>query len=380
GLVGAARLSGLLLEAGALRPLLLAAGPDPPLPGTPAPPPPAGGAEELGPASAFRLHRALDRAWRGALYDAAAHLPAGDPRLLWLARMALVATFGPAADRAAPVLARHVAAAATGRADPPPASSPALLPPPPPAPAAMPDPAATIEAAAPTPGPDAPSLLGTFSSHAGFWLLVAALLRLRVAEAESAFGAALPLHLLHRLAARLGLAPDEPLLLALPAPLPPALPPLPAFRAPAAWRPLAAPRKGAPPAFALQRFPGGWLLEDGRGRLPLAAAVAPDGFAGLIGPHACEEHPPLATPPPADLALRACRLALQRHLRRYAGIGLVGLTRRPGRVLATATHLDVLFDARLIELRLRRAGLDLDPGWVPWLGRVVRYHYDEEGP
>jgi len=32
----------------------------------------------------------------------------------------------------------------------------------------------------------------------------------------------------------------------------------------------------------------------------------------------------------------------------------------------------------VIELRLRRAGLDFDAGWVPWLGRVVAYHYDLE--
>jgi hypothetical protein len=28
-----------------------------------------------------------------------------------------------------------------------------------------------------------------------------------------------------------------------------------------------------------------------------------------------------------------------------------------------------------VDLDIRRAGLDLDPGWVPWLGVVVRYRY-----
>ena len=39
--------------------------------------------------------------------------------------------------------------------------------------------------------------------------------------------------------------------------------------------------------------------------------------------------------------------------------------------------IDVHF--RLADARadLRRTGLDLDPGWLPWLGRVVRFHYDE---
>ena len=45
---------------------------------------------------------------------------------------------------------------------------------------------------------------------------------------------------------------------------------------------------------------------------------------------------------------------------------------------------EIAFDPGWVELRLpvdeisvelRRAGLDLDPGWVPWLGCVVRFVY-----
>ncbi len=43
------------------------------------------------------------------------------------------------------------------------------------------------------------------------------------------------------------------------------------------------------------------------------------------------------------------------------------------------THWDVMFDINRTDLRLRRVALDSDPGWVPWLGRVVRFHYDSEG-
>jgi len=28
---------------------------------------------------------------------------------------------------------------------------------------------------------------------------------------------------------------------------------------------------------------------------------------------------------------------------------------------------------------VRRLGLDLDPGWLPWFGRVVRFHYLPRG-
>jgi hypothetical protein len=49
--------------------------------------------------------------------------------------------------------------------------------------------------------------------------------------------------------------------------------------------------------------------------------------------------------------------------------------RQPGLLRATASHLDLDLDATAIDIGIRRAGLDLDPGWVPWLGRVVRFHY-----
>ena len=65
----------------------------------------------------------------------------------------------------------------------------------------------------------------------------------------------------------------------------------------------------------------------------------------------------------------------RRHLRRRVGIGLHSLVCRPARLSLTPTHVDVWQDAEAVDLRLRRAGLDLDPGWVPWLGRVLCFHY-----
>jgi hypothetical protein len=65
----------------------------------------------------------------------------------------------------------------------------------------------------------------------------------------------------------------------------------------------------------------------------------------------------------------------RRHLRRRVGIGLHSLVCRPARLSLTPTHVDVWQDLEAVDLRLRRAGLDLDPGWVPWLGRVLCFHY-----
>jgi hypothetical protein len=46
------------------------------------------------------------------------------------------------------------------------------------------------------------------------------------------------------------------------------------------------------------------------------------------------------------------------------------------RLRATETHLDLDLATDTVDLALRLSGLDLNPGWVPWLGRVVAFHYD----
>jgi hypothetical protein len=77
--------------------------------------------------------------------------------------------------------------------------------------------------------------------------------------------------------------------------------------------------------------------------------------------------------------LGAWRCLLRRYCRVHAHIGLHDLIVRSGRILVTPLHLDVFFDPATVDLRIRRAGLDLDPGWVPWLGRVLRFHYRDPG-
>jgi hypothetical protein len=63
-------------------------------------------------------------------------------------------------------------------------------------------------------------------------------------------------------------------------------------------------------------------------------------------------------------SLAAMRLPLRRALRRS---GCIDMTR---------THLTVRLPLRAVDLRIRRAGLDLDPGWSLLLGRVVRFEYE----
>ena len=75
----------------------------------------------------------------------------------------------------------------------------------------------------------------------------------------------------------------------------------------------------------------------------------------------------------ANIWLTTCR----RYLRRRARIGLASLVLRPARLAITPTHVDVFFRLNAADVRIRRAGLDVDPGWVPWFGRVVAFHYGD---
>lgn len=68
-------------------------------------------------------------------------------------------------------------------------------------------------------------------------------------------------------------------------------------------------------------------------------------------------------------------LQARRALRRHARIDLPALVCRRAWVSATPTHLDAIYPLDDVDLRLRRAGLDRDPGWLPWFGRIVHFHF-----
>ena len=51
------------------------------------------------------------------------------------------------------------------------------------------------------------------------------------------------------------------------------------------------------------------------------------------------------------------------------------LVNRRGLIAATDTHIDVIFDLGKTDIRIRRAAIDINPGWLPWLGKVVQFHY-----
>jgi hypothetical protein len=49
---------------------------------------------------------------------------------------------------------------------------------------------------------------------------------------------------------------------------------------------------------------------------------------------------------------------------------------RRGRVSCTRTHVDLHMSMGQVDIAIRLAGLDANPGWVPALGRVVTFYYD----
>jgi hypothetical protein len=70
---------------------------------------------------------------------------------------------------------------------------------------------------------------------------------------------------------------------------------------------------------------------------------------------------------------------LSHRLRLAAGDGasdIEALLRCPGRLYIDRTHVDLVAGLDAINLRVRRAGLDRDPGWQPRYGRVVAFHFE----
>ncbi|WP_372617585.1 hypothetical protein [Falsiroseomonas sp.] len=77
-------------------------------------------------------------------------------------------------------------------------------------------------------------------------------------------------------------------------------------------------------------------------------------------------------------ALDAWRVGLDRWLRRRARRRLAEVARRPGWLACTEDRIAVRFPADAADARLRRLALDVDPGWVPWLGLAIRYHFRDD--
>jgi hypothetical protein len=69
--------------------------------------------------------------------------------------------------------------------------------------------------------------------------------------------------------------------------------------------------------------------------------------------------------------LRSARIAALHEAR----LPLRHIVHRSGIVWVSAKRIDIEFPLAAADVRIRRAGFDLDPGFLPWLGRIVHFHY-----
>lgn len=331
--------------------------------------------------------RAWAQPWASVIERWIPRWPAADPRSVWLVAMALAAE-QPArlvdprlATHAHHVAIRILAAAETSEAATARASA---------ARAARSESSAgqgTETSREPSPGVRAPMRADETtlraSDHAGLLFVIAILTRLGMTAFLQArpdlVDLDVPRRLLHRLADRLSIAAADPVRAA--------VGPLTAandgaaidFVAPAQWfrgialrGPLIVRRREAEQGIR--------LLFDGHGVLPLARwrGRAPDAVRACIRDWRLHRGRPLPRGRDVDVLIMAWQVALRRWSRHYAHMGLQELVCRPGRIVATRTHVDIVLAHRDADVRVRRAGLDIDPGWVPWLGRVVGFHYRDD--
>ena len=108
-----------------------------------------------------------------------------------------------------------------------------------------------------------------------------------------------------------------------------------------------------------------------------AAALA---FCGL--PPGAAPPTPLLLNAPQEAALVQARRCVLRHLAQRLpedeteARALGRVVPRRARITADPGWIDVHFSLRGVSTELRRAALDLDPGFLPWLGLVLRYRYE----
>jgi hypothetical protein len=80
----------------------------------------------------------------------------------------------------------------------------------------------------------------------------------------------------------------------------------------------------------------------------------------------------------AEWTERLWAIAVRHWCHRVARMHVAEIVARPGRVQVTPTSIDVVMPMSAVDVRIRRCGLDIDPGYLPWLGRVVHFHYHTE--
>lgn len=132
-----------------------------------------------------------------------------------------------------------------------------------------------------------------------------------------------------------------------------------------------------------ERSPRWSLHQLAMALVPVAASdAAALAFAGLLpdSDPPCKSGPPPAEPEIAAIAeLRAELLqALREVLDRRSDaepLLIESVCRRTAEIIADPGWMEVRFSVDDVRTEIRAVGLDLDPGWVPWLGLVIKFAY-----
>ncbi len=128
-----------------------------------------------------------------------------------------------------------------------------------------------------------------------------------------------------------------------------------------------------------------WSLHQLGMMLTLAGADEPATLAFVgVAPGA---RPPSANEPLATAgelaAIREAHIAIVTELRERVNASdeesdaalIQRITRRSAEILVEPAWFEIRLALAGLSTEVRRAGLDLDPGWIPWLGAVVRFVY-----
>ncbi|MEW2416036.1 hypothetical protein AB0953_20270 [Streptomyces sp. NPDC046866] len=136
------------------------------------------------------------------------------------------------------------------------------------------------------------------------------------------------------------------------------------------------------PALGARPLP--WVLHATARTLLPAADPDDPALLALAGTAPARAAPLLAAAPPTPRE-RPCLDALAAAWARATAARMAepadphrlvaAVARRRGRILAEPGWIEVVLPGADADVAVRRAGLDLDPGWVGWLGAVVRFRY-----
>ncbi|MBZ5621148.1 MAG: hypothetical protein LAQ69_20840 [Acidobacteriia bacterium] len=132
----------------------------------------------------------------------------------------------------------------------------------------------------------------------------------------------------------------------------------------------------------LWRPEGFLILDSPAGGVPAGSSVVPLSAGQRRGLRTAAAVWPVCFPLAPELrrflhfVLPYARWRLRTVLR---GASLEEVCLRRGKLILSSSHVDLVMGMRQISVPVRMAGLDANPGWVPELGRVVTFHFVEEG-